>query len=1450
MLAVVVSFTLSSRGAHCQAQDNQPTSAAAKRFDELDARYWKILTDRPREGTALERWYRNWADAGRAEELMARVNDAVQAEPNNAQLQLLWGLLLQRRGDFPAAQAAVGAAADLATDDYYPHFALGKLAAQRGKLDEAAAALLRAAELNPPQSQWLDIYKQLGRVQLRGGQRHEALSTWAKVAEQFPDDVPVLQELAELLTAEGQYEAAIERWQQVAANAKTDRNLAVEAERKIAGLEAQAGRRDEAVARLDNLLNRLEPNSWLASDVRRQIELLFVQRSDRTELIAYYRRRLKSRADDLNTMLALAAALQQSGDNEEAIALLTSIVERSPENDEAQWQLIQLQAEQGNFNPAIEQAQAFIVDHPRDVEAIRRLAELEVQAAIAEEDSSLFAIAGETFRKMASVRSDEPALALTSAQACEAAGRQAELYAAEKPLFEVAESLYREAVQRAPERAEFHEQLGAYLHRQDDPQGALEAWKPIAAGSEDTAERCLQLAEILNRYEFPAEAIAELRRSLEHDPSQTKARQQLARWLTNGQAYDDALTEIEHLQQTATSTDELQAALELRVDVLRLEHRVDAALAELQQPAAEGEASFEDHWLLALLWLENRQPEAALAEIEAALSLQPQDSTLLNTAAVLATKADKPARAIEIYEQLATLDPQRATVHLSQAARVHLMHGEAEQARAVAERIVAEHPTSPTGYRLLAEVSAFSGMPDERLAALQRAVEVAPSDASLQKQLAELLERRGRDDAALEHYRRAFELVDSHVERLHLVSLLVPLAERTRSYPQLLEFLRETSRQRGSSPEEALLVVEALRQAGELQLAFQETQSLLSQAGEQREVLETAVLLAEALGNFETAADLQRRVVRLDPHRPALEKLAECSLAAGDEEGARDAWRRIVRDLEDPQAIYDTIDSELRRGELIASQLLLSVALEVRPNDWGLLLRAAHVASLEGDESKAIQYLTRVLDLPSNEETTAHVTPSNGDVADLNAIQIPTDIAAEVPEVGDYQVAKRTLELLAQQRWVTNLAVRQEKELSKRKADRHRAEAYARVLRHQRAEQQRKVSSQFSVPDNLDHAKVVALCGLWEIASESGDLNSWLQAQRNEANAHVLARLSAVALADKHYEQGRQLLADSIEKDPESASPHLLRLTAFQDDASFTSLSAESKSEALADLEASQKWISTHRPAWAIALAPSYWNAMISMQAGERVRSELRSAIEEATEIKQLPPLAVLATRLSDLVLQRQVFEKAVELPLGEVNRAGEIDALQRLLEQKFLYSDDEQYVAAMIAAMGRYLEATQPTAELLETSDPGAATENTSTVPPRFPWATPHINARRLKVLSHVYQHCAAASRVFVLQDYLQSRVEQSKEIDRQCFMLSRSYVQWWSGELGASLDTLRSLCEAYPSVAAFRVILSQALVADGSPELALEVLDSLPSPTVIMGYSTDRLRRQLIDEIVADDD
>ena len=96
------------------------------------------------------------------------------AKPDNPNLQLILGHIYKRLGKNTEAILVYQRAVDLASDDYYPHFALGQMYATLRQHEQAIDALTKAADLGMESraatpEELTATYKALGRAYFRPG---------------------------------------------------------------------------------------------------------------------------------------------------------------------------------------------------------------------------------------------------------------------------------------------------------------------------------------------------------------------------------------------------------------------------------------------------------------------------------------------------------------------------------------------------------------------------------------------------------------------------------------------------------------------------------------------------------------------------------------------------------------------------------------------------------------------------------------------------------------------------------------------------------------------------------------------------------------------------------------------------------------------------------------------------------------------------------------------------------------------------------------------------------------------------------------------------------------------------------------------------------------------------------------------------------------------------------
>jgi tetratricopeptide (TPR) repeat protein len=185
------------------AEDNGDLASALARLDDFASDYPAYAADalQLRAGV-LER-------AGRTEEALDALDEALERRSEDVALLLARGALLDRTGRLEDALADMRAAVAAAPDSALPLNALGYTLADRTRhFDEAYRLVRRAIELDPGNAAILDS---LGWVYYRQRKLPEARTYLALAYSQFPDP-EVAAHLGEVMWQQGDRDAARSLW--------------------------------------------------------------------------------------------------------------------------------------------------------------------------------------------------------------------------------------------------------------------------------------------------------------------------------------------------------------------------------------------------------------------------------------------------------------------------------------------------------------------------------------------------------------------------------------------------------------------------------------------------------------------------------------------------------------------------------------------------------------------------------------------------------------------------------------------------------------------------------------------------------------------------------------------------------------------------------------------------------------------------------------------------------------------------------------------------------------------------------------------------------------------------------------------------------------------------------------------------------------------------------------
>ena len=235
----------------------------------------------------LDKVYGFHVENGSIEEFVKGLRERVDEKPDDGTGWMILGLVESQRGRDAAAVEALSKAKELRRPMRW------RLITWASRWCSLASRRRRQRRLKKRSSasrrrriSWRS-FKSLGRVHQRAQRTKEALEVWSRLEKLFPGDARVQEQIALTLVEEGQSAEALPRYEALAKTTTDDYRRTVY-RMEAAELKIKLNRAKEGIADLEQLLAKLNPESWLFREVRRKIEEVFLRTDDQDGLAKYY----------------------------------------------------------------------------------------------------------------------------------------------------------------------------------------------------------------------------------------------------------------------------------------------------------------------------------------------------------------------------------------------------------------------------------------------------------------------------------------------------------------------------------------------------------------------------------------------------------------------------------------------------------------------------------------------------------------------------------------------------------------------------------------------------------------------------------------------------------------------------------------------------------------------------------------------------------------------------------------------------------------------------------------------------------------------------------------------------------------------------------------------------------------------------------------------------------
>ena len=886
-------------------------------------RYEQILLKSPEKGTAFDKVYQYYFENEGLEKLADRWRAAAKSADSNtaiANSDLMLGLLLDRQGKAAEARIAFAEATKQNPADYRAWRVLGDLEAGEGRMPDAIAAFGKALASNPPAAERSPLYRQLARSQQRNLDAAGALATWQKMAEEFPSDPFVIEEVAEAQLEAEKFDEARKTFTRLRDLAGTDPFKKVTANIRLAQVEERQGKIKEALAIYESTLPEASETSWIHRDVRARIEEVYRRQDDLPGLVGYYEKWLGGHDKDVEAATRLSAALVELNRKKEAVAWLQKAVAWAPDRREIQIDLAKMLNETDQAVEAQKILAALTQSFPE---------ELSYWEMLGDTEWLLFKKSNEPAHKKAAIDAWQK-LAQKGIQDANRVSRLGDILR-EKGLNDEALVEFERAVSLAPEASDLRERWAGFLFelRRDE-----EAWKIIAglvAGDRAVAANFQRLATIQTKYGKLDDALDSIKKGVALAPGDYSLLALEWRILSERKEWEAAAALYEPMLAAAPAM--YEQIEQQYLQALRAANKLEAVQKDLlgKLPAAD-EVGVR---LLARMALQSDDLVTARTALDEGKKRFPESFSLALLESNLSKRnGDLDAR-VAVLRRLIALEPKQTSDFLQEIARAYQDQQKWDQALGVAQEWIAASPVSTDARIFCADLNFAAGRSAEGIENLREGIKLSDKPNQIRLRLAQAYGQAGDLARAQQTAEEAFEAEEDASVKIGILRQLSEFYFQQGRIDVLIARFRERQRSEEGGWRYALYLSEIFQQMQDFGQAREELAKSLASRPKDPALLKQLVRLAQQEGNTAEEARYDKTLAEVEPSPANTAALAEALADNGDTAGAIQILTAHEADLLNNPAPWRMAFAKVQKeGAAVSLNASLESALRQRPDDF------------------------------------------------------------------------------------------------------------------------------------------------------------------------------------------------------------------------------------------------------------------------------------------------------------------------------------------------------------------------------------------------------------------------------------------------------------------------------------------------------------------------------------
>ena len=946
-LAVLL-FLLAGGMAGVQAQTTEAPPKPA-----LLEKYKQLLEKQPVEGTALDRLWELYGKHFSTRELIAEYRKRAEADPANAKLQIVVGLLEKKAGHPEAAAVELQKAVELAAEEPLAWQALADVQLALGGNADAVKSLEKALALAKSPVVKIPLYEKLGHAHSQNKDWKAATEAYEKISELDPDNVQTHLQLARTYEEINIVERSLAHYEAVVKLGESFQRCT--AYRQIGLLWEKQDRFDEARAAYESGLQLTSYGNWLRQDLQRKLVQLYERQGRLPELISKLRQQIQAEPGNLDPRWFLADIYASQSDLDRQIEVLNDALSIASNIADLRKQLADAYRERNNYEEAaVQYAELFRLEG-RYLEHAIAACEMWVAARKHGEATKFW-------KKALSEHGPDVDWYLAAAQF-----HSANKLPSEAVLF------FNKALEIDPHHMPTLLALGEHYYNLKQTGDAVAAWKRLVVPSdkEDTRlEQQTRLAELLKEHGLHQEAAQVWEEIVKRRPNDAVCRLAHGRQCLESGDPEKARAQFEKAMSLNGDLAFRLTVLDALLDAIEQDRQQENGLAGYaaeREKVYASDRSRDNILILSRIYGRQKKWSQSFTAMENYLADHAGDVQVLKEFADVASRIPgKHDRAEAVWNKLRQLDPGEERSYLKHLVRMKLDEKRSMEAVQYAKEIVDLNPQMAASYIELADAYQQAHQPSAAIEQVRVAVQKDPANFDYRRKLADMYQKFGRYDEAEAELTGMLSMPMETPVRMNVLQDIMSLALKRSRLDDLAQNFRKKLEENPDDYFLHLANAEILRVVGDDRGSYGMLQNALKHAKEPAEALSRLVEIAYEEDNLKEAIRYQQRLMRLarDPSASSYLKLAELQEEADDTPAAEETWGLISRRFKDDEVVLRAVASHFREKEADnATRETYERILVIDPSDYATWIELAKLSLKSDNKKKAVDCFQKVLSL-------------------------------------------------------------------------------------------------------------------------------------------------------------------------------------------------------------------------------------------------------------------------------------------------------------------------------------------------------------------------------------------------------------------------------------------------------------------------------------------------------